>query len=41
MRAWVRVVSVPEYQAYLEQLKKDLDTAQGIIEADQQESSAP
>ena len=31
MRAWVRVVTVPEYTAYLEQLQKDLTAAQGII----------
>jgi cytochrome c oxidase subunit II len=35
MRAWVRVVTVPEYTAYLEQLQKDLTAAQGIISEDQ------
>ena len=43
MRAWVRVVTVPEYTAYLEQLQKDLTAAQGIISEDQKASgtSAP
>ena len=43
MRAWIRVVTVPEYTAYLEQLQKDLTAAQGIISEDQKASgtSAP
>jgi cytochrome c oxidase subunit 2 len=36
MRAWVRVVSVPEYEAYIERLGADLDQAQQIILDDQQ-----
>lgn len=31
MRAWVKVVSTPEYEAYIEQLSKDLEEAQGIV----------
>jgi len=43
MRSWVRVVTVPEYTAYVEQLQKDLTEAQGIIAEDQKASgtSAP
>lgn len=43
MRSWVRVVTVPEYTAYVEQLQKDLAEAQGIIAQDQSASgtSAP
>lgn len=36
MRSWVRVVSVPEYQDYIEQLTADLSEAQAIVQADQQ-----
>jgi cytochrome c oxidase subunit 2 len=36
MRSWVRVVSVPEYQDYIEQLTADLSKAQAIVQADQQ-----
>jgi heme/copper-type cytochrome/quinol oxidase subunit 2 len=39
MRAWVRVVTVPEYTAYVEQLSKDLAAAQGIVAEDQQRSA--
>ena len=31
MRAWVRVVEVPEYEAYVEQLRSDLAEAQGAV----------
>jgi cytochrome c oxidase subunit 2 len=31
MRAWVKVVSVPEYQAFIDQLDKDLSAAQDAI----------
>lgn len=31
MRAWVRVVSVPEYQDYVEQLSEELNEAQGAV----------
>jgi cytochrome c oxidase subunit 2 len=43
MRSWVRVITVPEYTAYVEQLQKDLTEAQGIIAEDQKASgtSAP
>ena len=37
MRAWVRVVSVPDYQAHIEQLKADLAEAQGIVQQTQEE----
>ena len=36
MRAWVRVVSVPEYEAYVEQLAADLTEAQGIVLEEQE-----
>jgi cytochrome c oxidase subunit 2 len=39
MRAWVRVVTVPEYQAYIEQLGKDLTEAQGIVRHAQEEQN--
>jgi len=32
MRVWVRVVSTPEYEAYVEQLASDLNEAQGIVQ---------
>jgi cytochrome c oxidase subunit 2 len=32
MRAWVRVVTVPEYQAYVERLGQELTEAQGIVQ---------
>jgi cytochrome c oxidase subunit 2 len=39
MRAWVRVVTVPEYQDYVDQLSKDLTESQGIVaEAQKQET---
>jgi heme/copper-type cytochrome/quinol oxidase subunit 2 len=41
MRSWVRVVSVPEYQAYVDQLGKDLAEAQGIVRRDQARQGAP
>lgn len=41
MRAWVRVVSVPEYLDYVEQLRADLDEAQEIVaEVQAEEQSA-
>jgi cytochrome c oxidase subunit 2 len=40
LRSWVRVVTVPEYQSYVEQLGKDLAEAQGVVQADQQRSQA-
>jgi cytochrome c oxidase subunit 2 len=41
MRSWVRVVTVPEYQDYIEQLESDLNEAQGIVEQAQEEEQAP
>jgi cytochrome c oxidase subunit 2 len=41
MRAWVKVVTVPEYQAYVDQLGKDLAEAQGIVQRDQARQGAP
>ena len=41
MRAWVRVVSVPDYQAYIEQLQADLAEAQGIVQQTQEEQTTP
>jgi cytochrome c oxidase subunit 2 len=42
MRSWVRVVTVPEYQQYVEQLKRDLTGAQDIIrQAQQEEQGSP
>jgi cytochrome c oxidase subunit 2 len=41
MRSWVRVVTVPEYQAYVDQLGKDLAEAQGIVRRDQARQGAP
>jgi hypothetical protein len=41
MRSWLRVVSVPEYQAYVDQLGKDLAEAQGIVQRDQAREGAP
>lgn len=35
MRSWVRVVSVPEYQAYVSQLAKDLTAAQDYVKANE------
>jgi cytochrome c oxidase subunit 2 len=40
MRAWVRVVTVPEYQAYIDQLGKELTESQGIVEAAQRKQAA-
>jgi cytochrome c oxidase subunit 2 len=37
MRSWVRVVTVPEYQAYVERLGNELTEAQGIVQARQTE----
>ncbi len=41
MRTTVRVVTVPEYTAYIEQLQKDLTAAQGIIAEAQKEAAGP
>jgi cytochrome c oxidase subunit 2 len=41
MRAWVRVVTVPEYQDYVEQLGNDITTAQGIVQQSQEEQTSP
>jgi cytochrome c oxidase subunit 2 len=41
MRAWVRVVSVPEYQDYVEQLGADLNEAQGIVQQTQEQETTP
>ncbi len=41
MRAWVRVISVPDYQAYIEQLQADLAEAQGIVQQTQEEQTTP
>ena len=41
MRAWVRVVSVPDYQAHIEQLQTDLAEAQGIVQQTQEEQTTP
>jgi cytochrome c oxidase subunit II len=41
LRSWVRVVTVPEYQSYVEQLNKDLAEAQGVVQRRQQEQGAP
>ncbi len=40
MRSWVRVVSVPEYLDYVEQLGADLDEAQGIVLEEQKRQAA-
>jgi cytochrome c oxidase subunit 2 len=41
MRSWVRVVSVPEYLDYVEQLTADLREAQGIVQRRQAEEATP
>jgi len=41
MRAWVRVVTVPEYQDYIERLDQDLTEAQGFVEQRQLEQAQP
>ena len=42
MRSWVRVVTVPEYQAYIERLGAELAEAQDAVASEQQrEESAP
>ncbi len=40
MRSWVRVVTVPEYQDYVETLGAELSEAQGAVEAAQDEEDA-
>ena len=32
MRSWVRVVTVPEYEAYITALRDEITTAQGIVQ---------
>jgi cytochrome c oxidase subunit 2 len=41
LRSWVRVVTVPEYQAYVEQLGKDLAEAQDIVQREQLREGPP
>ena len=41
MRAWVRVVTVPEYQDYVEQINEDLREAQGIVSDTQDDQQQP
>ena len=41
MRSWVRVVTVPEYQDYLETLGDEIRTAQGIVQQAQEEETTP
>jgi cytochrome c oxidase subunit 2 len=41
MRSWVRVVSVPAYQDYIEQLGADLSEAQGIVQQTQEAQTTP
>jgi cytochrome c oxidase subunit 2 len=41
MRSWVRVVTVPEYQDYVEQLRRDLRRAQGIVQRSQERETTP
>ena len=41
MRALVRVVSVPAYQAHIERLKAGLAEAQGIVQQTQEEQTTP
>jgi cytochrome c oxidase subunit 2 len=41
MRAWVKVVSVPEYTSYVEQLSEDLTEAQGIVADEAAAQEAP
>jgi cytochrome c oxidase subunit II len=41
LRSWVRVVTVPEYEAYVDQLGKDLAEAQDVVARDQRRQGAP
>jgi cytochrome c oxidase subunit II len=41
MRSWVRVVSVPDYQDYVEGLEEDLAEAQGAVAEQQQAEQTP
>ena len=41
MRSWVRVVTVPEFQAYIERLGNEIRTAQGIVQQSQEEQTTP
>lgn len=41
MRAWVRVVSVPEYQDYVEQLNEEIRDAQGVVATTQEDQQQP
>lgn len=40
MRSWVRVVTVPEYQDYIEQLSKEITEAQGFVQQRQEEETS-
>ncbi len=40
MRSWVRVVTVPEYQSYLQQLEQDITEAQDAVVDEQPPASA-
>jgi cytochrome c oxidase subunit 2 len=40
MRSWVRVVTVPEYETYIEQLREDITAAQEAVVEDQPAVSA-
>ena len=41
MRSWVRVVTVPEYQAYIERLREELTEAQDFVQERQDEETTP
>jgi cytochrome c oxidase subunit 2 len=41
MRSWVRVVTVPEYQTYIEDLRKELAAAQDFVGQRQAEETTP
>lgn len=41
MRSWVKVVTVAEYQDYIEQLTEDLTAAQGSVQEEQEQQQTP
>jgi cytochrome c oxidase subunit 2 len=41
MRSWVRVVTVPEYEDYIERLGSEIREAQGIVQESQEEQTTP
>lgn len=41
MRAWIRVVSAEAYRSYVEQLERDLLEAQGIVQEQVEQGTAP